>query len=321
MALDADQIGYFITQVGLAAASFGVAKNDVMAVGTALTTLFAYKCSAPAVVVPAQGPQLESICTDTSCPLDPKNATCGLYDNMNGASPHPAVASGSASAAAPTPTTMKTVVMSSTVIEYGQCPGPSSKMPSPAPTMAAAESMTPPASKSEMMSSAAPAPSSGCPPNLSGDYQFPHLIVPVSSEYKMMAYGTSFNGVINSTTSSIFNFDVPPSYQGSQCSLIFLFPQQSQLQTSRFTFSGNGAINFYGLGSPATPSTSYDNAPSVKVNIGTVTVAPGNSYTLANYPCPGGQRVAIKAMASGDTSLNYFQDYNPSPIGLYIRRC
>jgi len=321
MALDSDQLGYFITQVGLAAASFGVAKNDVMAVGTTLTTLFAYKCSAPAVVVPAQGPQLESICTDASCPLDPKNATCGLYDNMNGASPHPAVASSSASAPAPVPTTMKAVVMSSTVIEYAQCSGSPVKMPSPAPTMGTTESMAPPASKSEMMSSAAPAPSSGCPPNLSGDYQFPHLIIPISSEYKMMAYGTSFNGVINSTTSSIFNFDIPSSYQGSQCSLIFLFPMQSQLHTSSSTFSGNGAISFYGLSSPATPSTTYNNAPSVKVNIGTVTVAPGNSYTLANYPCPGGQRVAIEAMASGDTSLNYLQDFNQSPIGLYIRRC
>ena len=81
MALDANQVGYFITQVGLAAASFGVAKEDVIAVGMSLNKVFNYKCAPPAVVVPAQGPVLESVCIADSCPLAP-NAVCDKYEKV-----------------------------------------------------------------------------------------------------------------------------------------------------------------------------------------------------------------------------------------------
>ncbi|KAK0864038.1 hypothetical protein LTR87_015945 [Friedmanniomyces endolithicus] len=83
MALDPYEIGYFITQVGLSAASFGVAQSDITDVTSALFSLFSYKCEPPVTVVPAQGPVLDSICVDVTCPAAP-NAMCGLYDNMNG---------------------------------------------------------------------------------------------------------------------------------------------------------------------------------------------------------------------------------------------
>ena len=78
MALDQYQVGYFIEQVGLAAASFGVAKDDVTAVGKALTQLFDYRCAPNTTVVPEQGPQLQSICIVDTCPIA-LNATCPAY--------------------------------------------------------------------------------------------------------------------------------------------------------------------------------------------------------------------------------------------------
>jgi len=79
MALDGYQVGYFITQVALSAASFGVATDDITAVGKALAGLFGVRCAPPTVVVPSQGAQLQSICIDQSCPLSP-NATCSSYE-------------------------------------------------------------------------------------------------------------------------------------------------------------------------------------------------------------------------------------------------
>lgn len=90
MDLDQNEVGYFIEQVGLAAASFGVAKADVTYVGTALNALFGYKCSPPSTVIPAQGAQLNSICVADSCPLAP-NATCSQYPTES----HAAVANAS----------------------------------------------------------------------------------------------------------------------------------------------------------------------------------------------------------------------------------
>lgn len=71
-------MGYFITQVGLSAASFGVAADDVMLVGESLNNAFNYRCAPPAVIVAAQGPQLQAICQADACPLS-VNDTCSAY--------------------------------------------------------------------------------------------------------------------------------------------------------------------------------------------------------------------------------------------------
>jgi hypothetical protein len=164
-------------------------------------------------------------------------------------------------------------------------------------------------------------PSTTCPDNLNGPYQIPHLIIPIDSSNPSSAPGTSYFGEVSSTISSIFNFDIPESYVGQTCSLVFLFPLQSQLQTSSFTFSGSGGIDFSELNGIATSATSYSNAPGVATDYGTTVVAPGNSYTIATFPCPAGTTISFEMKAIGDTSLTYFQDYNPSPIGLYITSC
>lgn len=55
MNLNANQMGYFIQQVGLAAASFGVSAADVATVGAALDKLFNKKCSPPTDVLGTGG--------------------------------------------------------------------------------------------------------------------------------------------------------------------------------------------------------------------------------------------------------------------------
>ena len=78
MDLSEAEFSYFVSQVAASAASFGVATADLTAVGMALNTAFGYKCSPPATIVPAQGAQLQSMCTGEGCPLDPKS-DCAMY--------------------------------------------------------------------------------------------------------------------------------------------------------------------------------------------------------------------------------------------------
>ena len=163
--------------------------------------------------------------------------------------------------------------------------------------------------------------SPACPTDLSGNYEYPHLIVPIDSSMPDAAEGTSYFGTVSDTISSIFNFDIPPSDAGKTCSLIFLFPKQSDLETSSYTFSGDGKIDVSKLKSPATAQTTYNNAPDVAQDLGTITIAPGNSYQVATFDCPAGQRVGYEISSAGSTDLHYFQDYNPAPIGLYITTC
>lgn len=151
--------------------------------------------------------------------------------------------------------------------------------------------------------------------------QYPHLIIPIDSSQPDTAFGTSYNGQISSTVSTIFNFDIPTSDSGKTCSLVFLFPTQADLVTSSFTFSGAGTVEFSMLASSATSATDYSNAPAVETDYGTFTVAPGTSTVISTFSCPAGMTVGYELKAVGDTELTYFQDYNPSPIGLYITTC
>jgi hypothetical protein len=97
MHLDSDEVGYFIQQVGLSAASFGVSKADVTAVGDLLTKVFDVKCSPAFEVIPGQGAQLQSICIDDSC-KQASPANCSAYGNI-------AEEPVSATSTAPSPTT------------------------------------------------------------------------------------------------------------------------------------------------------------------------------------------------------------------------
>jgi hypothetical protein len=100
MDLDANEVGYFIQQVGLSAQSFGVASDDVTAVGNLLTTTFDGKCSAAAAVIPDQGLQLQAICTADDCPMA-TNANCSAYGPSPG---EPANATSSDGASSPSST-------------------------------------------------------------------------------------------------------------------------------------------------------------------------------------------------------------------------
>ncbi|TVY33938.1 hypothetical protein LOCC1_G008541, partial [Lachnellula occidentalis] len=88
MDLSAAEVGYFISQVAMSAASFGVAEDDLTVVGKALTSTFDVKCAPPTAVIKSQGPQLQSICIDETCPLA-DNSTCAMY---NGTTVKPTVA-------------------------------------------------------------------------------------------------------------------------------------------------------------------------------------------------------------------------------------
>ena len=171
--------------------------------------------------------------------------------------------------------------------------------------------------------SALPSASAGaCPASLSGTYEYPHLIVPVDENQPTKAGGTSYNGTITPTVSSIFNFDIPASDAGKTCSVVFLLPTQDELTTSAFSLSGSGGFDVALLSSPATEQTSYSTVPSVDKDYGgPSSVTPGNEYVIQSFACPSGQRIGLEVSSTGSLDLNYFQDYNPSPIGLYITVC
>ncbi len=47
-------------------------------------------------------------------------------------------------------------------------------------------------------------------------------------------------------------------------------------------------------------------------------MTPGLSAVVTGFACPAGHAVSYEISSGSGSSLSYFQDYNPSPIGLYI---
>ncbi|KAF7874825.1 hypothetical protein EAF04_001999 [Stromatinia cepivora] len=177
---------------------------------------------------------------------------------------------------------------------------------------------------SSAASKATPTTSSfkSCPTNLDGSYASPNLIIPVSSAAPDTAYGTSYFGVVNSTVSSLFNFDIPSSYASKTCSLVFLFPTQDMLETSSYTFSGSGAIDFKQLSTAVTLSSTYNSIGSTETDFGSKTCTPGSWTVVDTFDCPAGEAISYEMSTGGsNTDLWWFEDYNPSPIGLFITTC
>ncbi|CAD0014491.1 unnamed protein product [Aureobasidium pullulans] len=168
--------------------------------------------------------------------------------------------------------------------------------------------------------SATPSGTGNCPrdlPNMDS-YLKPRLIIPVDSNNPDTAYGTQYNAYIGNGNSTIFDFDIPQSYKGKQCELVFTFPTQSQLETSFVSESGNGGVEFEQLKEAADEKTTFNNQPGVAKNFGEKGVSTGNAYSITTGDCAVGQTISYELTATGDKTIEFFQDYNPCPIGLWV---
>ncbi|KAI7262007.1 hypothetical protein KC343_g4663 [Hortaea werneckii] len=190
-------------------------------------------------------------------------------------------------------------------------PMPTTKKP------ASTSSMSMPTQQPPMSTKPANMPK-GCPGKLSKDFEFPHQIIHINSAEPDKAYGNFFNGTMTSTISSMFNFDVPADAAGKTCSLEFMFPEQDQLETSAYTISGDGKANFYTLEKPAHKSNTFNTSPKPDKYLGEYTLTPGTSSKIHSMACPAGKTIGIWMFSATGSSLNYFQDFNPCPIGLFM---
>lgn len=164
-----------------------------------------------------------------------------------------------------------------------------------------------------------------CPGTLPAlpDFEFPHLIIPISSSNPATAYPNTLTPFITAgDISAVFNFDIPESRNGQSCSIQFFFPALNQLNTSFFQLRGFGTYSFsmspLGVGA-VEGNTTFDNRPLPAYVHGfpkAVSMQPENAYAIGSTLCVPGS-ISI-TMSSSDSNLAWFQDFNPCPIGLFI---
>ncbi|KAJ9661236.1 hypothetical protein H2201_006595 [Coniosporium apollinis] len=313
--------------------------------GNINTWYYTLQDAAPDVPSPSFGIVGSTLSTtplfDLSCPAGSPGAGSGSTPSSSAAS---SPASSATSASAPSSTasvpsasgTTETAVTAITPVP-GPSLAPSGSASSVAPSSAApsqpagspsAGTIQAPSSAASTLitvtqpASSAPAPApSSCPTTLTTPFEYPHLIVPVDASQPNRAFGTSYNGRFSPTISTLFNFDIPASYAGRTCSLVFLLPTREQLVSSSFTLSGAGGISVDALAQPATEGTSFASMLAGSRVGGVESVVPGNGYAVASGACRAGARVGYRVGATGTLDLEYFQNSAPAPLGLYITVC
>ncbi|KXJ89550.1 ubiquitin 3 binding protein But2 C-terminal domain-domain-containing protein [Microdochium bolleyi] len=171
-----------------------------------------------------------------------------------------------------------------------------------------------------------------CTPDLEGQSESPHLMVPVDSAHPDQSYGPSFYGQISPNASTLYNFDVPPADAGKTCTLFFDFPQADSTSTG-YMWSGTGKLTFEQMGGIAMSNTTFNSRPDVFMEMANLDVEPGNKYVIATFPCPAGDRVTFQIrekepsatggspQGNADTCLYYLQEHKPVPIGLFMSKC
>lgn len=167
-----------------------------------------------------------------------------------------------------------------------------------------------------------------CMPHLTPNYyQAPSFIIPVSEEAPEVCYGTQFIAQITKANSTVYNFDIPETWEGANCKVIFDFPVKEKVyfqEGYKYTPSKDmdGAfVNFHLLNGTIDMKTTYANLPEDAEHIGNATVVPGNSYTIVEEKCRAGQKLTFKLDSVNGSAIEYFQATGPSPIGLWITKC
>ncbi|KAI1443147.1 ubiquitin 3 binding protein But2 C-terminal domain-containing protein [Annulohypoxylon stygium] len=162
-----------------------------------------------------------------------------------------------------------------------------------------------------------------CPGYLQpGQFEFPHYITQISAKQPDRAFGQQYNASVTpGDISALFALDVPKDRADANCTLEFLFPTQDQLKTSYYNYSGPGNFVFTGYlaGSCPDSQTTYNHQPQPDIFPShPIHMEPGFAYTIDVGPCTFSAGGCISGkISSNDTSLEFFQDQDDCPIGLY----
>jgi hypothetical protein len=154
----------------------------------------------------------------------------------------------------------------------------------------------------------------------------PTLMVPVSSEFPNVAFGSTQTPLITPNDfCTIFNLEIPPSAVGKTCTLEFLFPSHTQTWTP-YLYFGEGHFTFtgYAFGSGATEETTYAHQPPPGPSPPSppAVLSPGHAYIINVGGCAiqtGMSGLEVSGMlCSNDTNFSYLQSEQECPIGFYV---
>lgn len=135
---------------------------------------------------------------------------------------------------------------------------------------------------------------------------------------------TNYTGKCSDDDSTLFRFDIPTSYSGSICEVIFALPRHDSMETSDYQMSNTsmsmGSMGVIPMSSVPYEGMSLDDAVAERTGDEAMwSPVVDGIFTVYKGPCAAGQSIGFMMQCVG-MSLTYFQDYNPCPVGMYVLR-
>ncbi|KAF2710921.1 hypothetical protein K504DRAFT_375993, partial [Pleomassaria siparia CBS 279.74] len=147
--------------------------------------------------------------------------------------------------------------------------------------------------------------------------QPPTLIVPIDRTQPDLVMGNSHIAQLDSTHATLYNFEVPLSYEGETCNLVFFVPPESKDWFQPWHMNTPGGMVVSRLETIATKFSSSSNVGVSRTTGAINLLAPGQGHLVNSAPCEAGETVGYRADALGALDLSYFQLTNP-PSGLFM---
>lgn len=95
------------------------------------------------------------------------------------------------------------------------------------------------------------------------------------------------------------------------------------METSDFTIEPHGpvSLDFSYLESAPADGTSYSSRPTVSKDLGRFDFEESDKHVIATFDCQSSDKIGVEVKGVDSTTFEWFQDYNPEPIGCYINIC
>ncbi|KAF1970061.1 hypothetical protein BU23DRAFT_475283 [Bimuria novae-zelandiae CBS 107.79] len=167
-------------------------------------------------------------------------------------------------------------------------------------------------------------PAYGCPHDLKGDFEWPRIIHPLDRAHPNKVVPELKNGlVLDDEFCQLYTFQVNPSWRAKRCSLIWLFPDEEDIEHPSYLFStesnSSALLEFWHVDKPSLLNSTWNSVgPSKIVSVGPV--GPGFSYNAKTWQCSASELQRF-VVCGRHFALLYYQQLIPNPIGLFLRAC
>ncbi|KAL9633276.1 MAG: hypothetical protein Q9204_003464 [Flavoplaca sp. TL-2023a] len=139
------------------------------------------------------------------------------------------------------------------------------------------------------------------------DFLAPKFIIGLNKNSPDEAPRTGDNVIVSTSLSSIFNFDIPWSYYGYDCELVFFFPKSRRDGSLFRDYVYDGTVGLDRLAEAKRAQRTGYIKPAVEYRLGSIKLGSQDSFSFGTEKCDALQKVAYEMVDTGGADLTFVQ--------------